>query len=300
MNHRFLFASLCLLGACGGVSPRASSPAASPVLAAGSPVAPGASSASEGDAGVPIDAADPTWGSRTAPVTIVEFADFQCPFCARAEPTLAHIRQAYGPDRVRIVWKNNPLPFHANARPAAEAAAGVHALAGDEAFWRFLDLVFHHPEDLGDDAYVTWAQQAGVRDPDVLRAGMRSHAWAAKVDADAAEARELGANGTPTFYVNGISVVGARGFDAFQPLIDAQAIAAQAKRTSGTPPDRVYAVLSKENRAAQPPDQDDDEPEDTKTVFKVPVGASPARGPAGALVTIVEFADYQCPYCARA
>ncbi len=300
MNHRFLFASLCLLGACGGVSPRTSSPAASPVLAAGSPVAPGSSSAPEGDAGVPIDAADPTWGSRTAPVTIVEFADFQCPFCARAEPTLAHIRQAYGPDRVRIVWKNNPLPFHANARSAAEAAAGVHALAGDDAFWRFLDLVFHHPEDLGDDAYVTWAQQAGVRDPDGLRAGMRSHAWAAKVDADAAEARELGANGTPTFYVNGISVVGARGFDAFQPLIDAQAIAAQAKLTSGTPPDRVYAVLSKENRAAQPPDQDDDEPEDTKTVFKVPVGTSPARGPAGALVTIVEFADYQCPFCARA
>jgi protein-disulfide isomerase len=304
MNHCFLFAPACLaclLAACAGAAPHASSPAASPAA-----VAPGAQEptapvgASEDDAGVPLGPSDPTWGSRTAPVTIVEFADFQCPFCARAEPTLAQIRKTYGPEKVRIVWKHSPLDFHANARPAAEAGAGVRALAGDDAFWRFLDLVFHHPDDLGEDAYVAWAAQAGVHGPERLRAGLRSHAWAAKVDADLAEARELGVTGTPTFYVNGIVVVGARGFDAFQTIIDAQAISAQAKVTSGTAPDRVYAVLSRENRAAQPPDRDDDEePEDTKTVFKVPVGASPVRGPAGALVTIVEFADYECPFCVR-
>jgi len=304
MNHRFHFASACLVGllaACGAATPRASSTAPSAALAGAtaSPVA--TASPPEDDAGVPIAATDPTWGSRTAPVTIVEFADFQCPFCARAEPTLALVRKTYGPDRVRIVWKHNPLPFHANARPAAEAAAGVHALAGDEPFWRFLGLVFQHPDDLGEDSYVSWAAQAGVRDQDALRAGLRSHEWAAKVDADLAEARDLGATGTPTFYVNGISIVGARGFDTFQTLVDAQSIAAQAKIATGTTPERVYAVLSKENRAAQPPDRDDDdEPEDTKTVFKVPVGKSPALGPAGAPVTIVEFADYQCPFCVRA
>ncbi len=300
MNHRFTRACTllaCLLVACGGVAPQPASPPPGPAIATAAPVP---AAPSESDAGVPIDATDPAWGSRTAPVTIVEFADFQCPFCARAEPTLAHIREAYGPGRVRIVWKNSPLPFHANARPAAEAAAGVHALAGDDAFWRFLELTFHHPDDLGEDAYVTWAQQAGVHDADSLRAGLHAHTWTAKVDADLAEARDLGVNGTPTFYVNGVEVVGARGFDAFQTLIDAQAIAAQAKVASGTPPERVYAVLSKENRAAQPPEHDDDEPENTKTVFKVPIGKSPARGPAGAPVTIVEFADYQCPFCARA
>jgi protein-disulfide isomerase len=233
-------------------------------------------------------------------VTIVEFADLQCPFCARAQPTLARIRQTYGPETVRMVWKHSPLDFHANARPAAEAGAGVRALAGDGAFWRFLDLVFQHPEDLSEDAYVTWAGQAGVHDPEALRAGLRSHAWAAKVDADLAEARELAVTGTPTFFVNGIAVVGARGFDAFQTIIDAQTTAARAKITSGTAPDRVYAVLSKENRAAQPPDSDDEEqPDDTKTIFKVPVGTSPVRGPTGALVTIIEFADFECPFCAR-
>jgi protein-disulfide isomerase len=302
MNHRFLFASACLvslLGGCGGAAPHASSPVASTTAPTSGAPSTAPAGASEDDAGVPVGPSDPTWGSRTAPVTIVEFADFQCPFCARAEPTLARIRQTYGPQAVRIVWKHNPLDFHANARPAAEAGAGVRALAGDDAFWRFLDLVFHHPEELGEDAYVTWAAQAGVHDPEGLRAGLRSHAWAAKVDADLAEARELAVTGTPTFFVNGIAVVGARGFEAFQTVIDAQAIAAQAKISSGTAPDRVYAVLSKENRAAQPPNADDEEPEDTKTVFKVPVGTSPVRGPAGAYVTIVEFADFECPFCAR-
>ncbi len=255
----------------------------------------------EDDAGVPIDASDPTWGSRTAPVTIVEFADFQCPFCARAEPTLAQIREAYGPEKVRIVWKHSPLAFHANAHPAAEAAVGVDLLAGNDAFWRFLDLAFHHPQDLGEDAYVTWATQVGVRDADQFRAGLHAHTWGAKVDADTAEGKDLGVNGTPSFFVNGVPVVGAQPFEAFKTVIDAQAIAAQAKVTAGTAPELVYAVLSKENRAAHPaPQDDDDEPDDTKTVFKVPVGKSPVRGPAGAPVTIIEFADFQCPFCVRA
>ena len=101
MNHRLLLLPVWLLAACGRVGPSASAPTPSPALAAApAPVTPGPA---ESDAGVPIDPTDPTWGSRTAPVTIVEFADFQCPFCARAEPTLALIRQTYGPDKVRIV-----------------------------------------------------------------------------------------------------------------------------------------------------------------------------------------------------
>ena len=72
------------------------------------------------------------WGNRNAPVTIVVFSDFQCPFCSRVEPTVDQIKATYGKDKVRIVWKNSPLPFHPNAKPAAEAAQGVFALAGNE------------------------------------------------------------------------------------------------------------------------------------------------------------------------
>ena len=190
MNHRFRFAS----AASSACSPRAArrlrgaTPMASSAALAGATASPVATaSPPEDDAGVPIAATDPTWGSRTAPVTIVEFADFQCPFCARAEPTLALVRKTYGPDRVRIVWKNSPLPFHANARPAAEAAAGVHALAGDEPFWRFLELVVPAPR-----------RSRGRRVRRLGRArracairrrsapGCDRHAWAAKVDADLA------------------------------------------------------------------------------------------------------------------
>jgi protein-disulfide isomerase len=231
-------------------------------------------------------------------VTIVEFSDFQCPFCAIAEPTLARVRDAYGPDTVRIVWKDNPLPFHPNARSAAEAAAGVYALAGNEAFWRFHDLAFSGQKSLGEESYVAWAQQAGVRDPRAFQSGLESHLWAGKVDAAVSEARELGAVGTPWFFINGVRLAGAEPFQAFQNVIDMQVIAARTKIAGGTPADRVYAVLSKENISTQRADRDDDE-DDTKTVFKVPVGSSPSRGDPGALVTIVEYADYQCPYCSR-
>jgi protein-disulfide isomerase len=299
---RFALPSALLLAACAGSAPHVSSPAAAaPPAPSTAAAAPLAASPAEDDAGIPIGPTDPTWGNRVAPVTIVEFADFQCPFCARGEATLAQVRETYGPERVRVVWKNSPLPFHANARPAAEAGAGVRALAGDDAFWRFLALAYEHQHELGEEGYVAWAQQAGLRDTAGFRAGLHAHTWGAKVDADLAEGREVGALGTPWFFVNGVRVQGAQPFEAFKAVIDAQTAAAQAKVAAGTPPERVYAVLSKENRAAQPPDDGDDEaPEDTKTVFKVPVGASPARGPSGALVTVVEFADYECPFCVRA
>ena len=79
----------------------------------------------DSDSPVPISAKDPMWGKRDAPATVVVFSDFQCPFCSRVEPTLDQVRQAYGPDKVRIVWKNNPLPFHPNAKPAPTSNRGI-------------------------------------------------------------------------------------------------------------------------------------------------------------------------------
>ena len=80
-------------------------------------------------------------GKATAPVTIVEFADFQCPFCGRVEPTLSRSLAHYG-DKVRLVWKHNPLPFHPRAEPAAELAIEARAQKGDKGFWAAHDLLF--------------------------------------------------------------------------------------------------------------------------------------------------------------
>ncbi len=289
-----------MIAGCGAApQPAVVSPASAPVAngAAGA----GARGTGEEDAAVPIDARNPTWGSRTAPVTIVEFADFQCGFCRLVEPTLAKLRATYGPETLRVVWKNAPLEFHPEAHPAAEVGAGVMALAGNDAFWKFHDAVFADQQDMGVDQYYAWAKQAGVVNTMALRQGLESHAWASSVDADLREGGGIGVQGTPTFFVNGIEIVGAQPFEVFKAAVDMEIAAAKAKLAGGTPADKVYAELAKENRAAAPKDAPgDEEVEDTKTVFKVPVGTSPVRGGPNALVTIVEFADYQCPFCGKA
>src|SRR6185503_21124846 len=68
----------------------------------------------DNDSPIPVSSKDPMWGNKNAPVTIVHFSDFQCPFCSRVDPTLQQVRKEYGPDKVRIIWKNAPLPFHPN------------------------------------------------------------------------------------------------------------------------------------------------------------------------------------------
>ena len=88
----------------------------------------------DADSPVPVTPADPSWAPRPPWSRWSCSATFQCPFCSRVEPALAQIRQTYGPQKVRIVWKNEPLSFHDRARPAAEAAMGVFALGGNDAF----------------------------------------------------------------------------------------------------------------------------------------------------------------------
>jgi protein-disulfide isomerase len=266
----------------------------------------GSSSASPGnwddsESPVPISSKDPMWGKRDALVTIVQYSDFQCPYCSRVEPTMDQVKTTYGPDKVRIIWKNNPLPFHQNAKPAAEAAQGVFALAGNDGFWKFHDTAFKNQGALGTDSYAKWATEAGVKDAAAFKAGLDSHKWADKVDADLNAGKAAGVQGTPAFYVNGVFINGAQPFDNFKTTIDQELDKAKAKVAAGTPKSRVYVEMTKENKknapAAKPADEG--EKEDTKTVFKVPVGQSPILGSANALVTIVEFSDFQCPFCSR-
>ena len=256
----------------------------------------------DSDSPVPVSSKDPMWGKRDAPVTIAIWSDFQCPFCSRVEPTMDQIKTTYGPDKVRLVWKNNPLPFHNNAKPAAEAAQGAFALGGNDAFWKWHDTAFKNQSALGTDSYVKWAQDAGVKDIAAYKAGLDSHKWADKVDKDLNDGKAAGVQGTPAFFVNGVFINGAQPFDQFKTAIDAELQKAQAKIAAGTKKDRVYVEMTKENKknapaAAKPDDQG--EKEDTTTVFKVPIGNSPVLGSPNALVSIVIFSDFQCPFCSR-
>ena len=138
---------------------------------------------SDAAAAVPVTSEDPMWGKRDAPVTIVVFSDFQCPFCSRVEPALEQVRTTYGPDKIRMLWKNQPLPMHPNAKPAAEAAQVVMMLKGSEAFWKFHDTAFKNQQALSAESYEKWAVASGV-DLKAFKDAMAAHKGAAKVEAD--------------------------------------------------------------------------------------------------------------------
>lgn len=255
---------------------------------------------------VPVTSKDPSWGNADAPVTIVEISDFQCPFCSRVGPTIKQIKDTYGPQKVRIVWKHQPLPFHKEARPAHEAAAAVHAIAGNEAFWKFHDSAFANQQALTPENFEKWAQAAGV-DMAKFKEAVASKKYAAKVDEDMAMANKVGATGTPAFRINGVTVVGAQPFEKFKEVIDAQLAEAQKLIAAGTPKEKVYVELSKKNataapeaaRPAEPAKPQQPPPEDT-TVYKVNIAPDdPVLGPKDALVTIVMWSDYQCPFCKK-
>jgi protein-disulfide isomerase len=306
-----LFLFILFVG-CGGGSPSTSNLVVIPTAVRITDDTPGGETATsdvlepsfgawnDDDASVPVSSLDPSWGRRDALVTIVEFSDFQCPYCSRAKTTLDELRTGYRADELRLVFKHLPLAFHPNAKPSAEAAQGVFATKGAEAFFRFHDLAFANQKDLGRDSYLTWAENGGVIDLAAYERGLDDHRWSAKVDADAALAKRVGANGTPAFYINGVELSGAQPLEKFKEVVDAELAKATAKITRGTPRSRIYSVMSQENKKTQPAaTADDDDTDDTTTVFKIPVGNEPARGAKTALVTIVEFSDFQCPYCAK-
>ena len=256
--------------------------------------------APEDDAAIPITSDDAVRGSRLAHATIVVFSDFQCPFCGRVETTLDRLREEYGDDTLRIVFKNNPLSFHEHARLAAEVGQGVLALKGQEAFWRYHAKAFRSEGRMTPAAIRSWASAVGVDGP-ALEEGLEKKTWAAKIDRDIALASRIGASGTPMSYVNGVLISGAQPFERFKQVVDEEIEKAKSLVERGVARDKVYTRLASANFEA-PRDEDDDEPSadaESKIVHKIPVGTSPVRGPATAQVTIIEFSDFQCPYCKR-
>ena len=248
---------------------------------------------------IPISGADPSWGNRNAPVTIVEFGDFECPYCKKVDVTLAALKTQYGPATLRIVWKNNPLEFHKAARPAAIAAMAAFDLGGNEAFWRFHDHAFAAQDALVDESFATWALDSGV-DMVKWRQAVAAQAGAFKIDTDTAIGKAAGVKGTPAFFVNGVHLGGAQPITKFTEVIEQQQAAARSAIAAGTRPEDVYVKLSLENKGKSAAAGDDGTaPKDETTVWRVPIAGSPSRGPATAQVTLVELGDFQCPFCMR-
>ena len=162
-----------------------------------------------------IAGSGPDKGPASAPIEMIEFSDFQCPFCLRANPTVTQVLNTYG-DRIHFIYRHFPLPNHPNARPAAEAAS---CAAEQGKFWPYHDRLFANPGKLSDADLKQDAADLGL-DGAKFNACVDSHKFKSQVDADVQAGSEAGVNGTPAFFINGRAVSGAQPYDLFKRIID--------------------------------------------------------------------------------
>ena len=155
-------------------------------------------------------------GPANAPIQIVEFSDFHCPFCKRVEPTIAQVLKKYD-GKIRFVYKDFPLDsLHPQARAAAEAAR----CAGEQGkYWEFHDKVYAGEPDASAPTMQAYAKEVGL-DAAAFETCRSSRKYQAQVQTDAAEGTKLGVNGTPGFFINGRFLSGAQPLEAFSNIID--------------------------------------------------------------------------------
>jgi protein-disulfide isomerase len=148
---------------------------------------------------LPVGARDHVQGPASAPVTLLEYGDYECPYCGEAYPIVKDVQRKLD-STLRFVFRNFPLSrSHPHARLAAEAA---EAAAAHGRFWEMHDTLYEHQRALAEDDLVGYAEALGL-DGKTFRTELETHAYAARVDEDFASAVRSGANGTPTFFVNG-------------------------------------------------------------------------------------------------
>jgi len=169
--------------------------------------------------------AGPIKGDKNAPVTIVEFSDFQCPFCSRVLPTVDQVMKDYA-GKVNLTFKHNPLPFHPEAMPAAKASMAAHKQGK---FWEMHDKLFNNQRDLKADAYKKFAKDLKL-DAAKFEKDMKDATLQKSIEEDANFARQNGAGGTPSFFIGkpdgqgnikGVLLVGAQPPEKFKEVIDA-------------------------------------------------------------------------------
>ncbi|HEX2660004.1 MAG TPA: thioredoxin domain-containing protein, partial [Polyangia bacterium] len=238
-----------------------------------------------------------TKGGKQPKVTIVEFSDFQCPFCSRVVPTLAQLEKDYGND-ISVSFRHLPLPFHDNAMPAAEAAEAAHEQGK---FWEMHDKLFANQSALTRPDLDKYAKEIGL-DMGKYTAAMDSHKFKERIKKDSEDAEKYGARGTPNFFINGRNLRGAQPIEAFKATVDEEIKKADEKLKAGVARGNLYAELTKaglEKAAPPPPPPAQPGEPDPNTAYKAEIGSAPVKGPKDALVTIVIWSDFQCPFCGR-
>lgn len=162
-----------------------------------------------------IDTQDiPMMGNETAKVTVIEFNDFECPFCAKGSGVVRKLMDAY-PDDVKVGFKNLPLPFHENAREAASAALAAYRQGK---FWEMEEKLFANYDKLSPELYTQLAEELGL-DMEAFNTLKDPTNWEEYLQTQQQEAEKVGVTGTPTFFVNGIKVRGAS-YESLKEAVD--------------------------------------------------------------------------------
>lgn len=159
----------------------------------------------------------PFVGKADAKVTIVEFSDFQCPFCQKGAGVMEEVKKKYG-NKVKIAFKNYPLPFHNNAKTAANAGLCANE-QGVNFFWKMHDQMFANQGSLTAEGLVGMAKKIGLKEAD-FKTCLESNKFAVKVESDIKEGQDVGVKSTPTFFVNGKMISGAVPLEQFSEVID--------------------------------------------------------------------------------
>ncbi len=256
---------------------------------------------------VPVDDS-PVRGPADALVTIIESSDFECPYCKRVGPTTKQIEENYR-GKVRFVFKHNPLPFHARALPAAIAAEEGRAQGGPAKFWEMHDRLFDSAPALDRPALESVAQAAGL-DMAAFRKALDEQRHEGRIRRDQALVTGVGANGTPSFFVNGRKIPGAVPYETFKTIIDEELARAEALVKSGVPARDVYArIMEKASSAPVMLPGQAAQPAPGAPAAAAPAGPppqvqkiefrpdDPQKGARNAPVTVVVFSDFQCPFC---
>lgn len=163
----------------------------------------------------------PFKGGKDAKVTIVEFSDFQCPFCSKGAQLVTELSKKYG-DKIKIAFKNYPLPFHTQAKLAAEAGLCANEQS-TVLFWKMHDIMFADQTKLDKESLIASAKKIGAKEAD-FKTCLESGKFKGQVESDLNEGQAIGVKSTPTFYVNGKLITGARPIEMFTEVIDEELV----------------------------------------------------------------------------
>lgn len=236
---------------------------------------------------VTLDKDDPVLGEPLAPVTLVLFGNYQCPFTRKHESTVDALREKYGKD-LRVVFKHSPLPFHKSAVPAARAAICANAQKKFEGMHNAL-MAAQFVEGEETTLVMSLARELKLN-LKKFESCLNDPKTQAKIDRDLALAASVTARGTPNSYINGIKVTGAKSIESFTTVIDDQLAIARGKLAEGVKTKALYAGLIAEGKVFEPLDQ---------VVQAIDQAGAARLGPADAPIQIAVFSDLQCPFCSR-